>query len=203
MLSGRALPHFHAALLRVPVRPRRCSGTSLIRHRPPHSEGAREQQWVPPSALVLRLDLCNPLGRSGAGMQLDRRHLATAARFGAVGGKTTTPRIHRARGAAEVAPFKGPTSSQCPSGLVVLGAAGRAGSPAGERASGGARRGAARGLGGLRGSRRGWGLAARRRMCGAGGGGRWRCGVILAWSSLGLLCLGLHMLPGPRCLFPY
>lgn len=21
--------------------------------------------------------------------------------------------------------------------------------------------------------------------------------------SLGLLCLGLHMLPGPRCLFPY
>ena len=43
-----------------------------IRHRPPHSEGAQEQQWVPPSALVLRLDLCNPLGRSCAGMQLDR-----------------------------------------------------------------------------------------------------------------------------------
>lgn len=72
-------------------------------------------------------------------MQLDLRHLATTARFGAVGGKTTTPRIHSA---ADVAPFKGPASSQCPSGLVVLGAAGRAGSPARERASGGARRGA-------------------------------------------------------------
>lgn len=147
MLSGRALPHFHAALLRVPVRPRRCFGTSHFRHRPPHSgcQGRRTRGGsgtaVSPAACTCAPPgpLCNPLGRSAAGMQLDLRHLATTARFGAVGGKTTTPRIHSA---AEVAPFKGPASSQCPSGLVVLGAAGRAGSPARERASGGARRGA-------------------------------------------------------------
>lgn len=95
-------------------------------------------------------------------MQLDRRHLATAARSGAVGGKTTNPRIHSARGRAEVAPNKGHAPPRLPA--MPSGTCSSRCRRARRVAGGGARlgRGAAR--------RADWAASAAR--CGAGGSQR-------------------------------
>lgn len=100
-------------------------------------------------------------------MQLDLRHLATTARFGAGREDYNPQNTQRQR-----SPIQGPASSQCPSGFVVLGAAGRAGSPARERASG---RGAAR--------RADW--AASAALSGAGARSASACVARAAWAGGG------------------
>ena len=105
-------------------------------------------------------------------MQFRRRHLATASRSGAVGGKTTTPRMHSACGETEVAASRAPPPRNTGRDLefpTSQGAPGRLRGSAPRAGRGAARRRAP--IGQPRLLAAGRGLAARWRMCGAGGGG--------------------------------
>lgn len=135
----------------------------------PAARGSRELQKVP-GCPPAREVLSNHARRGRAGVPFGRRHLATGCTLRRCRREDYNPQNAQRPRPGKGRRAQGPASPPCPPGLEVPRPPKRAWLPSGgERASGGARRGA--GIGQPPPPAAGRGLAAPRRMCGAGGGG--------------------------------